>query len=359
MELTLQRYLEVLGDPPVRALVILLAFYVLAKIAEWIFTRVFKRLVKFSRTEYDDRILDILHRPIASTMILIGAAWSVSILQLPDNARFVIYGIIKTLVVLIWGVAAFRIVRVFLEWLSENRGRLRVVQPHTLPLFDTIGKIVVIGGASYFLLLSWDVNVSAWLASAGILGLAVGFAAQDTLANLFAGLFIMVDAPYKVGDYIVLDSGERGRVMEIGVRSTRLLTRDDIEVTLPNAVMGKAKIMNESGGPTVKHRLRAKVGVSYNSDIDLVRQVLLQVAAAVDIVCREPEPRVRFREFGDSSLNFELLCWIENPEQRGLALDLLNTAIFKEFRRAGVEIPFPQRDLHIRDWPAERGNHVS
>jgi small-conductance mechanosensitive channel len=359
MESTVQQYLEVLGDPPVRALVLLLVFYVMAKIVELIFTRFFGRIVKMSRTEYDDRLIDILQRPIASTIILIGATWSVSILKLSETTNFVFFGAIKTLVVIIWGVAAFRMVRVFLEWLSANEQRLRLVQKHTLPLFDIIGKIVVIGGASYFLLLSWNVNVSAWLASAGILGLAVGFAAQDTLANLFAGLFIMVDAPYKVGDFIVLDSGERGRVTEIGVRSTRLLTRDDIEVTLPNAVMGKAKIMNESGGPSVKHRVRARVGVSYSSDIDLVREVLLGVARGNDTVCREPEPRVRFREFGDSSLNFELLCWIDNPEERGMVMDNLNTAIFKEFRKAGVEIPFPQRDLHIRDWPAKGGHDVS
>ena len=116
------------------------------------------------------------------------------------------------------------------------------------------------------------------MASAGVVGLAVGFAAKDTLSNLIAGVFIMADAQYKINDLIILDSGERGLVTHIGLRSTRLLTRDDIEITVPNAVMGQAKITNETGGPKPQRRLRVPVGVAYGSDIDLVREILLRVA---------------------------------------------------------------------------------
>ena len=87
--------------------------------------------------------------------------------------------------------------------------------------------------------------------------------------------FILADAPYKIGDFVVLDSGERGEVTHIGIRSTRLLTRDDIQVTIPNSVMGNTKIINESGGPTEKFRIRVIVGVAYGSDIDQVREVLM------------------------------------------------------------------------------------
>lgn len=100
--------------------------------------------------------------------------------------------------------------------------------------------IVVTALAVYFVFLAWQIDVTAWMASAGILGLAVSFAAKDTLANLFSGVFIVADAPYKLGDFIVLDSGERGEVTHIGIRSTRLLTRDDVEVTVPNSIMGNA-----------------------------------------------------------------------------------------------------------------------
>jgi small-conductance mechanosensitive channel len=217
----------------------------------------------------------------------------------------------------------------------------------TLPLFDNLAKLLLIGGAAYGLLLAWDLNLAPWLASAGIVGIAVGFAAKDTLANVFGGLFIIVDAPYKIGDYINLDSGERGRVTGIGLRSTRLVTRDDVEITVPNAVIANAKIVNESGGPYEKSRVTLRVGVAYGTDVDRVHAVLLETARSVDEVLEDPAPRVRFTEMGDSALLFRVLCWIEQPELRGLALHRLNTAVYKALDREGIQIPFPQRDVHL------------
>jgi len=195
-------------------------------------------------------------------------------------------------------------------------------------LFSNLCTIFVVALALYFVLLAWNINVTAWMASAGILGLAISFAAKDTLANLFAGVFILADSPYKLGDFIILDSGERGAVTHIGIRSTRILTRDDVEITVPNSIMGNAKIINESGGPREKYRIRIKVGVAYGSDIDQVQSVLLNVAQRNLEVCKSPAPRVRFRRFGDSSLDFELLCWVEKPVFRGRVSHALNSEVY-------------------------------
>ena len=119
-------------------------------------------------------------------------------------------------------------------------------------------------------------------------------------------------------------------------------------MTLPNAVIANAKIVNESGGPAVQRRVTVTVGVAYGSDVDQVRRVLLEAAGSVADVAPHPEPRVRFTEFGDSALVFRLLCWIHEPEQRGRALDALNTAVYKRFNAEGIQIPFPQRDVHLR-----------
>ncbi len=102
----------------------------------------------------------------------------------------------------------------------------------------------------------------------------------------------MADAPYKIGDFVVLDTGERGEITHIGIRSTRLKTRDDVEVTVPNSVMGNTKIINESGGPHEKFRIRVAVGVAYGSDIDKVREILMDIALNPMTVCEDPEPRV-------------------------------------------------------------------
>jgi MscS family membrane protein len=211
--------------------------------------------------------------------------------------------------------------------------------------------LLVVALALYFVFLAWNINVTAWIASAGILGLAISFAAKDTLANLFSGVFILTDAPFKLGDFIVLDSGERGEVTHIGIRSTRLLTRDDVEITVPNSIMGNAKITNETGGPYERYRIRVKVGVAYGSDIDKVKSVLMDVAGSQPEVCKAPAPRVRFRAFGDSSLDHELLCWVDKPVLRGRVTHLLNTAVYKRFIKEGIDIPFPQRDVYIKTAP--------
>jgi small-conductance mechanosensitive channel len=112
--------------------------------------------------------------------------------------------------------------------------------------------------------------------------------------------------------------------------------------------MGNVKINNESGGPSEKYRIRIKLGVAYGSDIDKVQSLLLDVAESQPDVCQTPSPRVRFRAFGDSSLDHELLCWVEQPVLRGRVSHALNTEIYRRFLKEGIEIPFPQRDIHIR-----------
>jgi small-conductance mechanosensitive channel len=211
---------------------------------------------------------------------------------------------------------------------------------------------VLVALGAYLLMVIWDWDATTWLASAGIIGIALGFAAQDTLGNLFAGIFIIADKPYQVGDYVVLDTGERGEVVHIGLRSTRLVTRDDVEITVPNAVMGNAKIVNESRGPWRKERIRIAVSVAYGSDIDVVRDALMKVAREESDVCAEPEPRVRFRAFGGSGLEFELLVWIEEAWMRGRATDALNGAVYKGFAAAGIEIPYSKHDVYVKGWPS-------
>ena len=133
---------------------------------------------------------------------------------------------------------------------------------------------------------------------------------------------------------------------------TRLITRDDVEVTVPNSIMGNSKVTNQSGGPNPKFRIRVKIGVAYGTDIDQVREILMKIATDEPLVTQSPEPRVRFRTFGASSLDFELLCWIENPELRGRTLDKLNVETYKKFNEENIEIPYAKQDLYIKELPS-------
>ena len=210
---------------------------------------------------------------------------------------------------------------------------------------------IKLGNQFYVLLQIWDIDTSGWLTSAGIAGVAIGFAAKDTLSNLFAGVFIVADGPYRIGDYIVLDATTRGKVVNIGLRSTRVLTRDDVEITIPNSLIGSSQITNQSGGGSTRMRVRVKVSVGYESDVEEVRRILNEIATAESGVCSSPAPRVRFRSFGADGLEFELLVWIQDPSLRGITLDSLNGSILGAFRAADIEIPFPKRDVYMRSQP--------
>ena len=157
-----------------------------------------------------------------------------------------------------------------------------------------------------------------------------------------------MDRPFKTGDYIVLDNNERGEVVEIGLRSTRIQTRDDVLITIPNSILTNTKIVNQSS-PRPMFRVRIKIGVAYGSDISQVETILVEQVGSNPLAAQYPEPRVRFRKFGDSSLDFELLCWVRRPQDRGKLMHQLNSGIYNAFAEAGIEIPFPQRDVHLKN----------
>lgn len=327
----------------------------LALLAATVIDRIIIRLLKWfsgrTQSHLDDQVLTFLSLPLFQSILLIGLAAALAMLKLGEVVEEVVFSVLQSYAVLLWSLFLIRMARLVLRRMAQSSTRFSLIRSQTLPLFENIALLLVIGLSIYLLFSAWHIDMTAWLASAGIIGIAVGFAAKDTLANLFSGVFILADAPYKIGDYVVLDSGERGEVTHIGIRSTRILTRDDVEVTIPNSIMGNTKIINESGGPHTKFRIRVKIGVAYGTDIDVVRRLLMEVAEAEAAVCDAPEPRVRFRSFGNSSLDFELLGWIDEPSLRGRVVDALLTAIYKRFMSEGIEIPYNKQDIYIKELP--------
>ena len=321
-----------------------------AKLIDLIFIKFLKNLVHKTKSDFDDKILDLIHRPLYYSLLFIGFGFSISIenFYLSSNIIFVVNAIMKSLLIVLWSIAFLKIFVLLIQISSSKSSNSKLLSSKLVPLFDNIGKIIIFTGSTYLIMVSWGMNPVGWLASAGVLGIVLGLAAKDTIANLFSGIFIMVDSPYKEGDYINLDSGERGYVKNIGIRSTRIMTRDDIEITVPNSVIANAKIINESGGPYENERVRLSIGVAYGSDIDKVKNILIKIATESGMISEKFEPRVRFRSFGDSSLDFELLFWIDKPEARGRTLDFINSKIYKEFNKNNIEIPFPQRTVHIK-----------
>ena len=350
----LQDYLPLVSENLlIQASLIFLLAAIASRIAKIIINRIRIHAAGRTSSPLDDHMFSILQRPISISILLIGTYLAVLRTQLVDEQLPLVESALVTIAVFFWLRCLLDGAKFSLRHFSRDDARVKVVQRHTLPLFENLAIILIYGAAIYFIFVAWDIDVSAWIASAGILGLALSFAAKDTLANLFAGVFILADTPYKIGDFIVLDSGERGQVTHIGIRSTRILTRSDVEVTIPNAIMGNTKVINETAGPSSKYRIRIQIGVAYGSEVPKVRTALLAAVNSVGNVEADPAPRVRFRTFGDSSLNFELLCWVAEPVLRGRVSDALNEAVYNEFNSQQIEIPFPQRDVHLRQVPTE------
>jgi small-conductance mechanosensitive channel len=211
----------------------------------------------------------------------------------------------------------------------------------------TISRYFILFIGFLVILQTVGINLTTLNVLAGAIGIGVGFGLQNVASNFISGLIILLERPIKVGDRIEVDD-INGRVVKVGARSTHIKTNDNITIIIPNSKFITENVVNwsYSGG---KVRFRIPVGVAYDSDIELVKRLLLEVAAGNPDVLNDPKPNVRLVEFGDSSLNLELWVWSEKKlHRRRVLFSDLNFAILKKFSENGVQIPFPQRDLHFR-----------
>ncbi len=351
LEQTIRPLLDLLGENPwLKAAIVAIVAFVAAWLLTGLLKTLLQRLVRKTAFAFDDHLVEIIRPPLFYMLLMIGLSIAVRLAPLGDSVQGNIMALLQSISILVWTLFAIKFAKIVLTAVAGQRVT-GFIQPRTLPLFSNLATLIIIATATYLIFSAWNIDMTAWLASAGVAGIAIGFAAKDTIANLISGVFILTDGPYKIGDYIVLDSGERGKVTDIGIRSTRILTRDDVELTIPNSIMGNTKVINESGGPYEKYRIRIPVGVAYGSDMSQVRGILMDIARDSEIVCATPEPRVRFRAFGASSLDCELLCWVANPELRGRAIDQLLETIYNRFNAEGIEIPYSKQDLYIKELP--------
>jgi len=193
---------------------------------------------------------------------------------------------------------------------------------------------------------SIGINLSGLAVIFGLLSVGIGFGLQNVTSNFVAGLILLFERPIKVGDRVTV-GGMEGDVVEINIRSTTIRSLNNIDIIVPNSEFVSSQVVNWSHGDR-KIRLDIEVGVSYNSNLETVLRSLKEVALENQEILRDPEPDVHLREFGDSSWNMKLRVWIDNPKRHPVVRSDINCAIVRKFRENGVEIPFPQTDLHLR-----------
>lgn len=339
---------SITGLPVWAQIIVLLSVSVgAAKAIEVLGTLLIQRSGRFGNHEYDRIFIEELHTPLYVTVFLGGVYVSAQLVP-QFGLGFYISAVAVSIILVVWSGAVIQLGNRVIEATNNSPSGRNIT-----PIFKNLLTFFVVL-ATFFLLLSvWAIDVTPLLASAGVIGIILGIAARDSLGNFFGGISLYLDKTYKIGDVIQLDSGERGTVMDMSIRSTTLLTRDNIAITIPNAEMNSAQIINESA-PVRRRRIRLDVGVAYGSDLETVKTSLLAVAADEDLVLETPSPAVRFREFADSAMIAQLQVHIEHPALRGRTRHQLIERIDKQFRTNEIKIPFPQRELTFD----EAGNTV-
>ena len=326
---------------------VICCYIILSKAADLIIQRILLPISIRTSFDVDEHFVRFVRHPAVLSVFLLGILHATLLepaFAPPWNT--VLPNLIKTLILIVWWISLIREITVMNE--NNSGWAVRKLDKTRFYMLKNISRIILLFIGIIWALIIWEVNLTPLFASAGIVGIAIALAAKDTLANFIGGIALFTDAAYKVGDYIILSTGERGEVVELGIRSTKIKTRDDVMITIPNSIMSTSKIINESA-PEVNYRIRIDVGVSYASNLREVEKVLLQVAEANTALITKPEPRVRVRSFGESAIHLQLLVWVEEPAQRGLQTHNLLKMIHVAFKEHGIEIPFPQRTVHLAE----------
>ncbi|MFN8576780.1 MAG: mechanosensitive ion channel [Candidatus Sericytochromatia bacterium] len=260
----------------------------------------------------------------------------------------------KTVEISIWAMFIFSFIIFISRFIAQKISKLVIFKLLNKEQFelgrkDAIAKIITY--TIYILgiiiaLQTLGINLSALLAGGAILAVGIGFGVQNLVSNFISGILILFEQPIKKNDFVEVD-GVLGVIDEISIRSTTIRTLDNITIIMPNSKFITEKVINWTHNEN-KSRISVKVGISYNSDINLVEKILLEIANQEEFVIKDPNPLVYFTDFGDSSLNFELLVWVIEPIRHRLIKSKLNFAIFNALKDNNIEIPFPQRDIHIK-----------
>jgi MscS family membrane protein len=337
---------SILGNIYLKFLFILAVSVVVAFFAKFIMRRILKPLAKKTKTRIDDLIIKSISSIVFYIFLILGFKIGIQHFQFETA---VYSSIVNTLFILVVVVMLLRIITNFSRhWLEEWAAQTAsTADDRLIPLVAKILKTVTIILGFFFIFDTWDINLSPLLATAGLAGIAIGFAVRDSLANILGGIQLVLDKTFKVGDKIELESGEMGEILDIGIRSTKLRTYDNEVIYIPNGSLANTKIKNFTV-PDLSVRVNVNFGVEYGSDPDNVRAVVLDAVKKIDTVIEEPEPVVQFLNMGDSSLNFVARVWVVNYTEAYNTKLTVTDKIYGALRKADIGIPFPTRTIYTK-----------
>lgn len=328
------------------AIIIFVVFWLLSRLLRYAMITLLPKLTSRTSTDLDDRILVRITPPAALLVIFAGLYYAVRSLPLPDKVQVATSGVVFVISIIIFTNIAYRSLHELLSWygarVAERTGN--GLDRQILPLAEKIVTIFLVGTALIVTLKHFGYDILSLVAALGIGSLAIGLAAKDTLANMISGFTLMVDRPFRIGDRIQLAGGQWGDVTDIGLRSTKIKTADNTLLIIPNSDLCNSAVINMAF-PDIKSKGRVNVSVSYGSDVESVKNLLVTIAGEMPEVLKDPAPEAFLVSFGDSALNMSLFFWVEDYTQVFPASDRISTMIITRFKENGIAIPYPTRTV--------------
>lgn len=329
--------------------IILLTLLLGRPILTFVLDRIIRQFIKFTRTNLDDLILDAVRTPLFWLVFIIVFQFAL------DRLEFIIglspsklEDLYFTLYISVTLIITVRLVNALIGWYGKE------IAPKTdsdldeqlVPFLRRIVVILLVVIFAIIILGRFEIEVSGLVTTLGIGSLAVALAAQAALSDTISGFMIMFDRPFRIGDRIeIQDLDTWGDVVDIGLRSTRIRTRDNRMVIVPNSLIGKSLVVNHSY-PDTQYRIEIELGVAYDSDIELARNTIINAVRGVEGVLQEKKVEALLLRFGDSALIFRVRWWIESYVDTRRMFDKVNTAMYHALNEAEIEMPFPTQEVY-------------
>jgi len=339
-----------------KGVAVLFGAFLVWLVVKRILTALENRSVKYKFLRVKKELFAVLRKMAGLVLIwLVGLIW-IRLLQVA-----VVENILHAVFILLAAGPIKTILLVLLEVLERNLAERTETNLDNI-VIDLLNKFsgaIVYATAAVIALDVLGVNVMPFIAGAGVLGVAVGFAAKDTLSNLIAGILLIIDRPFEIGDRIEVwsvptGSASWGDVIDIGLRATRIKTTDNIVVIIPNNEIMTRDIVNYTSIST-SIRVRINIGIAYDADLPKAKKLIIEAAQSADWILANPAPKVVVRNFGESSVDLQARVWIKDARRRMDTIDYITDKVKTLFDRNGIEIPFPKRDITIVDRPVGTG----
>ncbi len=326
---------------------------VTATVAWWIFNLVVRRLEKtygeHSFFQKNRLFFPLVRKAGHYTILILLGIGLVNLIHVPIIEKIFYAFMIMVLASLMNGIF-----KTFLPQIKERiTARTRTKMDDViLDLMNRFASVTIYLTAVILALDVLGLNVMPFVAGAGVVGIAIGFAAKDTLSNVIAGVLLLIDRPFELGDRIEVwsapaNSATWGDVVDIGLRATKIRTTDNIVIVIPNNEIMMRDIINYTT-MSKDIRVRIPIGIAYDADVKKAKELIKQVSLELDWVKREPEPKVVVKSFGDSAVNLEARVWISRPRKRIDTISHITDRVKEVFQQEGIEIPFPKRDIYIK-----------